>query len=288
MKERNLKIDKHILDNKCFNAMKQLITQTCKYELVPPGILRATSKMTVQGSVRMVISPSVSCINNSVHIPKYIADKCVVPVINGNHFYASTLSKCKYAVLVRQPCMWSGGIQPVRITISSPIYDKDQQRDVNSSIRIPLCMCTPFGADFDGDEMTIFGIQGLQSEKECEAFQWDHARYNPYDEDDYYKIVSRDSQVVQSCANTIAICTTICWTDRITSVAANNVHKKWMTTVSGVIGMTTSYSVRDLIQKSTQSTNNLDTLKYIRSSMFGTFKQFKLDTLARDLKLDLF
>ena len=40
MKERNLTINKHILDNECSNAMKQLITQTCKYELVPPGIHR--------------------------------------------------------------------------------------------------------------------------------------------------------------------------------------------------------------------------------------------------------
>ncbi len=40
IKTAKLTVHKHILDNDCSAAMKRLITDTCKYELVPPGIHR--------------------------------------------------------------------------------------------------------------------------------------------------------------------------------------------------------------------------------------------------------
>ena len=38
--DAKLTICKHVLDNECSMAMRQLITKTCKYELVPPGCHR--------------------------------------------------------------------------------------------------------------------------------------------------------------------------------------------------------------------------------------------------------
>jgi len=57
MKERHLIIEKHILDNECSTAMKQLITQTCKYELVPPGIHRRNrAEVTIKSFKHHLIS----------------------------------------------------------------------------------------------------------------------------------------------------------------------------------------------------------------------------------------
>ena len=37
VKQSGTEVKKHVLDNECSAAMKELIQQTCKLELVPPG-----------------------------------------------------------------------------------------------------------------------------------------------------------------------------------------------------------------------------------------------------------
>ena len=53
------------------------------------GYVRSVSKMSIQGSMCMVISPAMTCSNNSVYIPRYIADNCIVPLIEGKHYRSS-------------------------------------------------------------------------------------------------------------------------------------------------------------------------------------------------------
>ena len=57
IKNANLTVKKHILDNECSAAMKQLITKTCKYELVPPGIHRRNkAEVTIKAFKQHLIS----------------------------------------------------------------------------------------------------------------------------------------------------------------------------------------------------------------------------------------
>ena len=52
-----LTVTKHILDNECSAAMKQLITKTCKYELVPPGIHRRNkAEVTIKAFKQHLLS----------------------------------------------------------------------------------------------------------------------------------------------------------------------------------------------------------------------------------------
>jgi hypothetical protein len=201
------------------------------------GYVRSTSRMTVEGSIRMVISPSNECTGSHVHVPSLIATNCMVPVLNGGVWSSIPLSECTYGILVRQPCMWTGGIQPVIIKVTRPIDEDNTRNDVNASLRIPLSMCGPYGADFDGDEMTLIGIKGYQSEQECSAFNWNHDSYSPYVESDYIDIVHHNSPVIGDHANTAAICTTICWSDRFDNLRVTKCHSNWMTSRSAMIAM---------------------------------------------------
>ncbi|KAL7427968.1 hypothetical protein ACHAXH_000914 [Discostella pseudostelligera] len=57
IKTAKLTVHKHILDNDCSAAMKRLITDTCKYELVPPGIHRRNkAEVTIKAFKQHLIS----------------------------------------------------------------------------------------------------------------------------------------------------------------------------------------------------------------------------------------
>ncbi len=45
------------------------------------GYVRSVSRMTVMGSIRMVISPAMDHSGSAVYVPQLIVEKCVVPVI---------------------------------------------------------------------------------------------------------------------------------------------------------------------------------------------------------------
>ena len=153
-------------------------------------------------------------------------------------------------ILVRQPCMWTGGIQPIELRLTDPVTDDNGESDVNCSLQIPLALCPPFGADFDGDKMALFGVSGIQSEAECAAFTWDHKKYIPYKDEDYVDVVHLSTDLVGTASNTTAICTTMCWSDRLHGVQARHAHANWMTSVSSMIAMTDSHaSPRDLANK---------------------------------------
>jgi hypothetical protein len=234
-------------ENRLFVLKKQCLTGRAPYEAYIKAVLatlrgkggyaRSVSRMSVQGSLRMVTTAAKTCSESAVYIPRYIAEKCVVPVIEGGIYTSHKLSECRYVVLVRQPCMWTGGIQPVELRLTEAQTDDNTLPDVNCSMQIPIALCVPFGADFDGDEMDVFGLLNYQSEVECAAFSWDHATYSPYSEDDYDHIVHPSTNEIESRWNTTAICTTICWSDRLRGSQATHVHKKWMASVPHVIAM---------------------------------------------------
>ena len=57
IKTAKLTVHKHILDNECSAAMKRLTTDTCKYELVPPGIHRQNkAEVTIKAFKQHLIS----------------------------------------------------------------------------------------------------------------------------------------------------------------------------------------------------------------------------------------
>ena len=157
----------------------------------------------------------MTCSDNSVYVPRYIADNCIVPLIEGEHYRSSRLSDCRYVILVRQPCMWTGGIQPVQLKLTGPDTDDGTEPDVNCSLQLPLDLCAPYGADFDGDEMTIFGLRGHQAEAECSAFTWIDNKRSLDNHEDYIRVVHNSTHLIGTEANTTAICTTICWSDRL-------------------------------------------------------------------------
>ena len=242
------------------------------------GYTTSVSRMSVQGSLRMVITPANTCSESAVCVPRYIADKYVVPAIDGGTYTSRKLSECRYVILVRQPCMWTGGIQSVELRLTEPQTDGGTRPDVNCSMQIPVSLCIPYGADFDGDEMAIFGLLGSQSETECAAFSWNHIMYSPYVEDHYDHIVHSNTDVIGTKLNTTAICTTICWSDRLSGVQATPVHRKWMTSVSSVIAMKESHSPRELVAKGiasmtmacSKSSSQIDVGAYTRMSRIGS------------------
>jgi hypothetical protein len=93
----------------------------------------AMCRMTVQGSIKMVISPAATTKESVVYIPRYIAENCRVPVLIGESYHIRSLEDCTFGILVRQPCMWSGGIQPVRIMVTEECkHGRVDNWDVNS------------------------------------------------------------------------------------------------------------------------------------------------------------
>jgi hypothetical protein len=239
-----------VLKNKCINgriSYDVYVKAVLSMLRGKSGYVRSVSKMSVQGSMRMVISPARTCSDRCVYIPRYMADKCIVPLIEGEHYCASRLSDCRYVILVRQPCMWTGGIQPVELKLTEADTDDGTQPDVNCSLQLPLDLCIPYGADFDGDEMTVFGLRGHQAETECSAFAWGNNTRSLDNHEDYMHVAYNGTCLIGTEANTTAICTTICWSDRFNRTKITPVHTKWLTSKSSVISMTSMHkSAKDL------------------------------------------
>ena len=99
-----------------------------------------------------------------------------IPDISQRFISKSQISHCSSAILIRQPILWVGGCQPVKIEATPPIIRThgDISWDVNCTIRIPPSMCAPYAADYDGDEMTIFPVKHPLSTLKYETFKWDY------------------------------------------------------------------------------------------------------------------
>jgi hypothetical protein len=136
------------------------------------GTVRSMNALVAQGGLRMVVmSPLQPSKAGSVCVPDCAAKGTEAKCKEGSACAKRSMQDGDWAILARQPCMWSGGIQPVTIRVTSAISNDEGAWNVNSSMRLPLSACQPFAADHDGDEMTLFVVSKPKSMKECESFK---------------------------------------------------------------------------------------------------------------------
>ncbi len=150
---------------------------TSKIMMGKKGLVRSMSSMCVEGSIKMVISVGYNGDEGCISIPSVIADNVFVPeLVNGIVQYTH-VNDLRMGIRIGQPCLWSGGEQPVIVKVTPPIIVgcEGYHWDVNYTIRLPPDMCKPYGADFDGDEMTLFPIKDKKSLNECKKFQWNYS-----------------------------------------------------------------------------------------------------------------
>jgi hypothetical protein len=180
------------------------------------GNIRSMTSIRIEGSMKMVISIGQSTDKSTVLIPSVVAKNIRVPYLLGDSVTSRGLRTGDRAMLVRQPCLWSGGIQPIIIKVTDPIIRKSGEHkwDVNYTIRIPPKMCSPYAADFDGDEMTIFPLLSGNSVKECSSFKWN---YSSITEDNISSFVTpkTSNYVLKDPFNDLSVRTTTCWSDSI-------------------------------------------------------------------------
>jgi len=219
----------------------QYIDQVTGFMRGKKGAVRSINNITVQGSLRMVISPLHPQAIGEVWIPSYIAENTKVLCLDNGIYTESNIVDGDHAIIVRQPCMWSGGIQPVRIRVTCPDYTGDSDWDVNSSMRIPLPMCMPFAGDYDGDEMTLFCVKDEASIKECESFSWDYSMSCPFEQRLSAQVMSRGEQSNFDSSAHQSICTTLCYSDRKRGVIITKCHEKWLTKKSSFIALTNKH-----------------------------------------------
>ena len=125
----------------------------------------------IEGSLRSVISSCDSIKAGWIGVPSWIAEANLTPVPVNRKFIGRTLGHGDWCMLVRQPCLWNGGIQPVRLHILRETIP------FSTSFRLPIHMCTPYGVDYNGDEMTLYPIYDPRSVSEFDSFCWDYGSF---------------------------------------------------------------------------------------------------------------
>jgi len=206
------------------------------------GSVRAVNTMTVQGSCRMVISPWHDSNAGHISIPRCVANNIkVLECINGT--YTESFAKDgDYAIVVRQPCMWSGGAQPMKISVTEPIMsDSTDTWDVNASMRLPLPLCGPYGGDYDGDEMTMFVLKSESAIAECDEFRWPYQDSSPYKACNNSLVMAPGSSTHTNVANLQAMCTTTCWSDRLRGTRITQCHRDWLCDRAAFISITETH-----------------------------------------------
>lgn len=154
-----------------------------KLMLGKKGILRGkTQSGVVTGSVRMVILPAWDLNINEIYLPQYIIKSLVVPCRTRDGRDVSIYShravvEGDYAIVVRPPTLSEASIQPMVVKF----WDR-------SCIGLSPLNCGELHADFDGDEVQVFLLNGAKSIEECKA--WSMNTVQMFDEDviaDEYK-----------------------------------------------------------------------------------------------------
>jgi RNA polymerase Rpb1, domain 2 len=199
------------------------------------GYIRQMNSITIEGSMKMVISAHECVDESSVWIPDYIANAIKVPTRVGNTVIESPVLDGDYGILVRQPVLWHGGIRPCIIRVYDRSTSTNHEWRVDSSMRLPISMCSTFAADFDGDEMSLFPVKTHMAIEECKAAVWNTRLHSPYSDDGYNAMVPRGSPIIANRCNTMAIATTMCWSDRTLGHKVGKHHARWMTPVSSFI-----------------------------------------------------
>lgn len=87
------------------------------------------------------------------------------------------------------------------------------------------------------NDSLVWHLCGEQSITECSTFTWIDNKHSLDNNEDYNRVVHNSTDMINSMTNTTAICTTICWSDRLNQIQITPVHAKWLTSVSSVISM---------------------------------------------------
>ena len=140
----------------------------------------------------------------------------------------STIKYGDYYIIVRQPCLWTGSINPFRVKLTLAEMDFSVTWDVNASMIFPITMCTPFGANYDGDEMAIFIVKDPNSISECKSFKWYYSDTSPCNLDRSETVVPLLVQKEEIDTDYEAACTAICCSDTERHIIITPVHSKWM------------------------------------------------------------
>ena len=102
---------------------------------------------------------------------------------------------------------------PVKVKVSEPeiICTSRGDIDIKRSMKIPLRLCSPYAADFDGDEMSLFPLKNKLSINECQSFGWMFLDKNMRGLMKH--VVPESQRIISSKFNTLSICTSVCWSD---------------------------------------------------------------------------
>jgi 1-acyl-sn-glycerol-3-phosphate acyltransferase len=95
---------------------------TSKIMMGKRGLVRSVNSLRVDGSMKMVISVCREVEPGTIEIPVNVSKSIKVPVIVDGRIEYHGIKDGDWGLLVRQPCLWPGGIQPVRIRVTDPIY----------------------------------------------------------------------------------------------------------------------------------------------------------------------
>lgn len=213
----------------------------CEYQTYVLSILRGKkgavhciNTMSVQGAIHMVIAPDPSLDAGSVSIPEWVATSVCIPYLNNGMIKTRCVHDGDHALLVRQLCMWSGGIQAVVVRMSS---DVNSTSKVDCSMRLPMQMCAPYAADYDGDKMTLFLMYDELSIAECQAFKWDYQSITDEFISGYNELCTQRTaphDTIQS-VRAAAIATTTCMLDINKKLKITSTHERHMPSKSSFI-----------------------------------------------------
>jgi hypothetical protein len=111
------------------------------------GFIRSMNSICVEGSLKMVISIGKSGNEGTITIPEAIASCTQVPCVKNGLVQYEHIKDGDYAILIRQPCLWPGGVQAVKVCVDPQIISTSGQTSWNTnwSMRIP-----PFAKPTDG------------------------------------------------------------------------------------------------------------------------------------------
>ena len=114
------------------------------------GPVRSVNTMTLQGSVKMVIYLWKATNEGYIPIPEYISRNTSILILESFIWNLYTIKDGEYAIILRQPCLWTGSIQPVRVKLAPAEMDYSGTWGVNASMIFPIYICTPFGDYYYG------------------------------------------------------------------------------------------------------------------------------------------
>ena len=160
-----------------------------------------------------------------------------MPCVINERVVAFSVNDGDYNILVKKPVLWHGGIRPCKIKVIKNSTDSMSPWNVNCSMILSISMCSTFGADFYGDEMTLFPLKTHKFIEECKVEMWSNKRCNSYSEEGYRLFVLMGAPQIGTKSDTMALATTICWSDRLRGHTIGHHHTNRMTESSYVIKM---------------------------------------------------